>query len=60
MKVRLLRAAKLQHPAGEVVDITDPAVLGFLLETHTAEPLRAAAEPQEEPKKPAARKKVTK
>lgn len=59
MKVRLLRAAKLQHQAGEVVEITDPAVLGFLLETRTAEPLRTAAEPQEEPKKPG-RKRVAK
>ena len=63
MRVRLLRAAKIQHPAGDVVEITDPAVLGFLLNTNTAEPLRAAAEPQEEPKaepKKPARKKVAK
>ena len=60
MKVKLLRSAKIQHPAGDVIEVTDPAVLGFLLDTHTAEPLRAAAEPQEEPKKPAARKRVTK
>lgn len=60
MKVRLLRAAKIQHPAGDVIEVTDPAVLGFLLETHTAEELRTAAEPQEEqPKKPV-RKKVAK
>lgn len=59
MKVRLLRDVKIRHRAGEVIDVADPAELGFLLNMHSAEPVRTApapAEPEEKPaEKPAAK-----
>lgn len=43
MKVRLLRDTNVRHKAGEVVEITDPAVLANLFSSRSAEALRAAA-----------------
>lgn len=41
MKVRLTRDMRVQHKAGEVIDVTDPAVLHFLLSTNSAVALEA-------------------
>ena len=35
MKIRLLRAARIRHEAGEIVEVS-PAEAGFLLSTHSA------------------------
>jgi len=35
MKVKLIRAAKIRHEAGEIVEVS-PAEAGFLLSTHSA------------------------
>ncbi len=43
MKVLLLRDTRIQHKAGDVVNITDPAVLANLFSTRSAEALRAEA-----------------
>lgn len=43
MKVKLLRAARIWHQAGEIVEVS-PAEAGFLLEVKSAEPLRAEEE----------------
>lgn len=56
MQVRLLRDARIRHRAGEVVEVTDPAELGFLLNTGTAETVRTApapAVPETKAEKPA-------
>ena len=67
MKVKLLRAARIRHEAGEIVEVS-PAEAGFLLSTGSAAPVAAEApaaretpEDKEEPKivrskKPAAKK----
>ena len=64
MKVRLLRDTNVRHKAGEVVEITDPAVLANLFSSRSAEALRAEAPETPEAKaektttrKTAARKK---
>ena len=36
MKIRLLRAARIRHEAGEIVEVS-PAEAGFLLSTGSAE-----------------------
>ena len=56
MKVRLTRDMRVQHKAGEVIDVTDPAVLHFLLSTNSAVVLEA--ERRETPE--AAQEKTTK
>lgn len=43
MKIRLLRDTNVRHKAGEVVEITDPAVLANLFSSRSAEALRAEA-----------------
>lgn len=43
MKVRLLRDTNVRHKAGEVVEITDPAMLANLFSSRSAEALRAEA-----------------
>ena len=52
MKVKLIRAARIRHNAGEIVEVS-PAEAGFLMSTGSAvryaEPVQA-----EEPKKPEA------
>lgn len=56
MQVRLLRDARIRHRAGEVVEVADPAELGFLLNTGTAEAVRTApapAVPETKAEKPA-------
>ncbi len=63
MKVKLLRAARIRHEAGEIVEVS-PAEAGFLLSTMSAEPVAATRETPEEKtepkttraKKPAAKK----
>ena len=64
MKVRLLRDVNVRHKAGDVVEITDPAVLANLFSSRSAEALGAAAPETSEDKaekatarKTAARKK---
>jgi len=42
MKAKLLRDQKIQHKAGEIVEVS-PAVYDFLITTHSAEPVRAEA-----------------
>ena len=68
MKVKLLRAARIRHEAGEIVEVS-PAEAGFLLSTGSAAPVaeekpetqRETPEDKVEPKivrskKPAAKK----
>ena len=68
MKVKLLRAARIRHEAGEIVEVS-PAEAGFLLSTMSAAPVtaetqeavRETPEDKTEPKivrskKPAAKK----
>ena len=67
MKVKLLRAARIRHEAGEIVEVS-PAEAGFLLSTGSAAPgagdaqtARETPEDNVEPKivrskKPAAKK----
>lgn len=43
MKVRLLRDTRVIHRAGDVVEITDPALLANLFSTRSAEALGAEA-----------------
>ena len=54
MKVRLLRDVNVRHRAGEIVEISDPAVLGNLFSTRSAEALGAEA-----PEKPEAKAEKT-
>ena len=58
MKVRLLRDANVRHKAGDVVEITDSAVLNNLFSTRSAEALRAEAPetPEDRAEKTTARK----
>ena len=58
MKVLLLRDTRIQHKAGEVVEVTDPAVLANLFSTRSAEALRAEAPetPEAKAEKTTARK----
>lgn len=42
MKVRLLRDQKIQHKAGEIVEVS-PVVYDFLISTSSAEPVMAEA-----------------
>ena len=65
MKVRLIRAARIRHEAGEIVTVS-PAEAGFLLSTGSAEavidaPKRETPEDaaQRETRKKAALKKTT-
>ena len=68
MLVRLLRSVRVQHKAGEILEVSDPAVLNFLFSTDSAVALRTAApetpedqmeapEAKAEPKKTTARKR---
>ena len=41
MKLRLIRAARIRHEAGEIVEVS-PAEAGFLLSTGSAVPVREA------------------
>ena len=41
MKVKLIRAARIRHEAGEIVEVS-PAEAGFLISTGSAEPARNA------------------
>lgn len=43
MLVRLLRSVRVQHKAGEILEVSDPAVLNFLFSTDSAVALRTAA-----------------
>lgn len=58
MKVRLLRDTNVRHKAGEVVEITDPAVMANLFSSRSAEVLRAEAPetPEAKAEKTTARK----
>ena len=57
MKVRLLRDVNVRHRAGEIVEISDPAVLNNLFSARSAEALRAEAPETPEAKaEPTARK----
>ena len=48
MKVKLLRAARIRHEAGEIVEVS-PAEAGFLLSTGSAVTVAEAAEKRETP-----------
>ena len=54
MKVRLLRDARINHSAGEIVEVS-PVVYDFLVSTNTAEPV--AVEQEEKPKRRTTTKK---
>ena len=43
MRIRLLRDARIQHKAGDVIEVTDPAVLANLFSSRSAEALGAEA-----------------
>ena len=51
MKVKLIRAARIRHDAGEIVEVS-PAEAGFLLSTGSAVPYTEPVK-EEEPEKPA-------
>ena len=55
MKVRLLRDARINHKAGEIVDVS-PAEFGFLTSTNSAVAFKEAKDVAEAP----APKKATK
>ena len=44
MKLRLIRAARIRHEAGEIVEVS-PAEAGFLLSTGSAEIVAASMKP---------------
>lgn len=48
MKVKLLRDQRINHKAGEIVEVS-PAVYNFLITTNSAKPIREAAT-EEKPK----------
>ena len=48
MKIRLIRAARIRHEAGEIVEVS-PAEAGFLFSTGSAEEIRTAAQAIETP-----------
>lgn len=50
MKVKLIRAARIRHDAGEIVEVS-PAEAGFLLSTGSAVPYTEPVK-EEEPEKP--------
>ena len=50
MKVKLIRAARIRHEAGEIVEVS-PAEAGFLLSTGSAVPYTEPVK-EEEPEKP--------
>ena len=58
MKLKLLRAARIRHEAGEIVEVS-PAEAGFLLSTGSAEAAEAvkAETPEEAAPKRTTRKK---
>lgn len=68
MFLQLIRAARINHKAGDVVDVT-PAEYSFLISVGSGKPYKepapaeketkAAGEAAEEVKKPAAKKKST-
>jgi len=47
MKVKLTRAARIRHNAGEIVEVS-PAEAGFLISTGSAVKITAAEEPAKE------------
>ena len=58
MKIKLLRAARIRHEAGEIVEVS-PAEAGFLISTGSAEALTAAIRetPEDDMEPKALRKK---
>ena len=52
MKIRLIRAARIRHEAGEIVEVS-PAEAGFLFSTGSAEEIRTAAQAIETPEESA-------
>ena len=56
MKVRLTRAARIRHEAGEIIEVS-PAEAGFLFSTGSAVEVK---EKRETPEKAAAKKTTTK
>lgn len=50
MKVKLIRAARIRHDAGEIVEVS-PAEAGFLLSTGSAVPYTEPVK-EEKPEKP--------
>lgn len=55
MKVKLIRAARIRHNAGEIVEVS-PAEAGFLLSTGSAVPYTEPVK-EEKPEKPEDEKK---
>ena len=50
MKVKLIRAARIRHDAGEIVEVF-PAEAGFLLSTGSAVPYTEPEKPEDEKEK---------
>lgn len=55
MKVKLLRSARINHKAGEIVDVS-PAECAFLVSVGSAVEVDAVKTPTEEPKKKTSKK----
>ena len=60
MLIKLLRNARIAHQAGEVIDVTDPALVQFLVSTQSAVLVKGdtASTPEAEAAKPETRKKT--
>lgn len=61
MLIKLLRNARIAHQAGEVIEVTDPALVHFLVSTQSAVLVKGdtASTPEAEAAKPETRKKTT-
>ncbi len=60
MLIKLLRSARITHQAGEVIEVTDPALVQFLVSTQSAVLVKgdAASTPEAEAAQPETRKRT--
>lgn len=60
MLIKLLRNARIAHQAGEVIEVTDPALVQFLVSTQSAVIVKGdtASTPEAEATKPETRKRT--
>lgn len=61
MLIKLLRNARISHQAGEVIEVTDPALVQFLVSTQSAVIVKGdttASTPEAEASKPETRKRT--
>ena len=59
MKLRLIRAARIRHEAGEIVEVS-PERLAHLVSIEAAEPVKEAREQAEKPEPNVLKKKTAK